>query len=142
MIGLFKAIRDFREDRDSSFYNFAHICIERQLTSALRSSNRKKHGPLNNYISFDRKEDNGGITLEETISLEGADPEEQVLEMEKLEELRSGIDKRLSKMEKEVLDYYLEGSNYTQIAEIMDKSPKSIDNALQRIRKKIKTIPT
>ncbi len=136
MIGLFKAVRDFRNDRDSSFFGFAQLCINRQLYSALEASNRKKHQPLNTYVSFSGEE--GKSMLEGFTSSEIRSPEQLILEEEKFQEFQEQLKQKLSKMEEKVLSYYLEGNNYIQIADIMGKSPKSIDNALQRIRQKIK----
>lgn len=140
MIGLFKAIRDYDEKKEAAFSYFAQICIKRQLASALEASNRKKHRPLNNYVSFSNDENDAGLSLEETISQGVISPEQMILEQEKLTEFNERIKSKLSKMEKEVLNLYLEGYNYTQIAKIMEKAPKSIDNALQRIRQKIRGV--
>lgn len=138
MIGLFKAIRDFQENHDASFYHFAEICINRQLYSALAASNRKKHIPLNSYISLSAQETVNGRMMEEEILGHSESPEQMLIEREVWEEFRRRLTGNLSKMENQVLHLYLEGNNYIQIAERMDKSPKSIDNALQRIRHKVK----
>lgn len=140
MIGLFKAVRDFQLDKESSFFTFANLCINRQLYSALEASNRKKHQPLNSYISFSMEEDELGVSLEEILVNDSESPEELMIEQEKYVEFQKQLRENLSKMEKEVLNYYLNGHNYIQIGEIMGKSPKSIDNALQRIRQKIRTL--
>lgn len=140
MIGLFKAVRDFQLDKESSFFTFANLCINRQLYSALEASNRKKHQPLNSYISFSMEEDELGVSLEEVLVNDSESPEELMIEQEKYVEFQKQLRENLSKMEKEVLNYYLNGHNYIQIGEIMGKSPKSIDNALQRIRQKIRTL--
>lgn len=139
MIGLFKAIRDYRPDKDASFYHFAELCINRQLYSALEASNRKKHQPLNSYISLSEGENQSIVGSEWLIDRESG-PEQLVIEREIQEECKRKLKQSLSKMENTVLQYYLEGNNYVQIAELMTKSPKSIDNALQRIRQKIKQI--
>lgn len=139
MIGLFKAVRDFKDDCDSSFFNFARLCINRQLYSAIQASNRKKNIPLNSYISFSQKEEEGK-NFEEILGEDSLSPEQLIIEQEKFEDLTRQVDKLLSKMERQVLDLYLDGYNYIQIAEKMEKSPKSIDNALQRIRQKIKQL--
>lgn len=138
MIGLFKAIRDFCDDRDSSFYHFAELCINRQLYSALQASNRKKHQPLNSYVSLSVEQPDDGRVLEEFLT-EGyaQNPEEMIIKHEVWVEFQKKLWKNLSKMEQQVLQFYLDGCSYTQIAERMNKSPKSIDNALQRIRQKI-----
>ena len=140
MIGLFKAIRDYDEKKDSSFFHFAQICISRQMYTAMEASNRKKHAPLNSYISLSADEENeSGENLPELLAaLSEANPEQIVINKEELEQMRKKADSVLSPMEKEVLAYYLQGMNYTKIAEVMQKPAKSIDNALQRIRNKLK----
>ena len=140
MIGLFKAIRDYDKEKDSSFFHFAQICISRQMYTAMEASNRKKHVPLNSYISLSASEENeSGENLPELLEeLSGTNPEQIVINKEELEQMRKKADSVLSPMEKEVLAYYLQGMNYTKIAEVMQKSAKSIDNALQRIRNKLK----
>lgn len=139
MIGLFKAIRDYRQDKDASFYHFAELCINRQLYSALEASNRKKHQPLNSYISLSDQDNQGAVAAELLVDPERG-PEQMVIEQELWEEYKKRLEQNLSKMENKVLQYYLDGNHYIQIAEIMGKSPKSIDNALQRIRQKIRQI--
>lgn len=132
MIGLFKAIQDYRSDREASFHTFAGICIDRQLYSAVKNSTRQKHIPLNSYVS---------LSEEETGTLEGLwseNPEALVIDRENTGLLEKEISKALSPMENKVLDLYLRGYGYVQIAEMMGKKPKSIDNALQRIRMKIR----
>ena len=131
MIGLFKAIRDFCLDKDSSFFHFAGLCIHRQLYSAIEASNRKKHQPLNSYLSFFEQGAEGSIGFTSS-------PEQLVIEQEVSRELWNRVNSRLSPMEKQVLQFYLDGNNYMQIAGLMKKSPKSVDNALQRIRQKIR----
>ena len=137
MIGLFKAIRDFNPEKEVSFFTFAELCISRQLYSALEASNRKKHMPLNTYISFSVQEDAEGINLEQMLTDETASPEQLMIEHEAKEEFFMRLQEKLSPMEKKVLYLYLDGHSYTQIAELMGKAPKSIDNSLQRIRTKI-----
>ena len=137
MIGLFKAIRDFDSRKEVSFFAFAELCINRQLYSALEASNRKKHIPLNTYISFSNQEDADGVSLEQMLTDETASPEQLLIEQEGRAEFFQRLQEKLSPMEKKVLYLYLEGHSYTQIAELMDKTPKSIDNSLQRIRTKI-----
>lgn len=139
MIGLFKAIRDYRPHKDASFYHFAELCINRQLYSALEASNRKKHQPLNSYISLSDQDNQGAVAAELLVDQERG-PEQMVIEQELWEEYKKRLEQNLSKMENKVLQYYLDGNHYIQIAEIMGKSPKSIDNALQRIRQKIRQI--
>lgn len=137
MIGLFKAIRDYKPDKDASFYHFAELCINRQLYSALEASNRKKHQPLNSYISLSEQEHPDAVAAELLVDKESG-PEQVVIEQEVWEEYKKRLAQKLSRMENQVLQYYLDGNHYIQIAEMMGKSPKSIDNALQRIRQKIR----
>ena len=139
MIGLFKAIRDYKPDKDASFYHFAELCINRQLYSALEASNRKKHQPLNSYISLSEQEHPDAVAAELLVDKESG-PEQTVIEQEVWEEYKKRLAQKLSRMENQVLQYYLEGNHYTQIAEMMGKRPKSIDNALQRIRQKIRLL--
>ena len=112
MIGLFKAVQSYQPDKEASFQTFAGMCIDRQLYSAVQNSNRQKHKPLNSYI---------------------------IIDQESVKNLEQEIRRVLSPMENRVLEYYLKGYGYVRIAEMMGKTPKSIDNALQRIRGKIKS---
>lgn len=132
MIGLFKAVRDYRTDSEASFQTFARMCIDRQIYSAVQSSNRQKHIPLNSYVSLDGTE---AENMEESWE---ENPESILIDRENVSALQKKIKKSLSPMEKQVLDLYLEGCDYTRIAELIDKTPKSVDNALQRIRGKIR----
>ncbi|MGN0352976.1 MAG: sigma-70 family RNA polymerase sigma factor [Roseburia sp.] len=139
MIGLFKAIRDYKEEKESTFFHFAELCITRQLYSAVEASNRKKHSPLNFYISFSATEGEEGVPLEETLGADSrSNPEELVINQENQKLFLEQLRQKLSRFEREVLDFYLSGMNYQQIARQMEKSPKAIDNALQRIKGKIK----
>jgi len=140
MIGLFKAVRDYNPEKEVSFFSFADICISRQLYSALEASNRKKHMPLNTYISFSNQEEADGLNLEQMITEQTISPEQLLIEQEGKQEFFDKLEEKLSPMERKVLYLYLEGSSYTQIAEDMGKAPKSIDNTLQRIRGKIKLL--
>lgn len=139
MIGLFKAIRDYDGEKEVSFFCFAQLCITRQLYSAVEASNRKKHAPLNTYISFDTHVGEDGRSLAETLAADGMDnPEQFVIAQENFHGFFQTLKTGLSGMESEVLEEYLSGRNYRQIAEAMGKSPKAIDNALQRIRLKVR----
>lgn len=141
MIGLLKAIRDFRPDRESSFYHFADLCVSRQIFKAVEASGRKKHQPLNSYVSLSEQDKERGTSfLDMLISMDSINPEQVLIDRENAVVMQEKIDGVLSKMEKEVMGYYLEGMNYRQIAEIMNKQPKSIDNALQRIKGKLVNI--
>ncbi len=139
MIGLFKAIRDYRMEKDVSFYHFADLCITRQIYHAVEASQRKKHQPLNTYISLNAQM---GQESEDTLqdlleSVENPNPEQLLIDQENANDIQEKLYKNLSKFERQVLLLYLQGSNYRQIAEQLHKEPKAIDNALQRIRGKI-----
>lgn len=140
MIGLFKAVRDYNPEKEVCFFAFAEVCISRQLYSALEASNRKKHIPLNTYISFSNQAESEGVNLEEMITDQTISPEQIMIEQEGKKEFFDKLEEKLSPMEKKVLYLYLEGNGYTQIAEILNKTPKSIDNTLQRIRGKVKEL--
>lgn len=138
MIGLFKAVRDFREDRESSFAHFADLCVSRQIFNAVEASRRKKHQPLNSYVSLNAENgESGAMFLDMLMSLDAGDPEQLVIDRENAAAMGERIDRTFSRMEKRVLSYYLKGMNYVEIAKVMDKKPKAIDNALQRIRGKL-----
>lgn len=137
MIGLFKAIRDYRRGGDASFYYFAELCITRQMYTAVEASQRKKHAPLNSYISiYDDFQENGIPLMDVLTGAEDKNPEHMLIDRENLDQKLKNLAKDLSKMERIVFDYSLEGLDYKQIAKKMDKSPKAIDNALQRIKSK------
>jgi len=139
MIGLFKAIRDYDEEKESSFYHFAELCINRQIYTVIEAYNRKKHAPLNTYVSLYSGTNEDGVVLADALTAQGAEnPEQMMIEQENLLLFLENLKERLSKMERQVLEYYLAGLNYQQIAEQMVKSPKAIDNALQRIKIKAK----
>lgn len=135
MIGLFKAVRDYQPDRDAAFQTFASICVDRQIYNAIQSSNRQKHQPLNSYISLSEQD---GENEEHLGDNWGENPESIIIDQENVQDLEQEITATLSPMENQVLEYYLEGNGYGEIAQIMGKTPKSIDNALQRIRTKIR----
>lgn len=138
MIGLFKAIRDYDAGRETSFFHFAELCISRQLYNAVEASNRKKHAPLNSYVSFYAgSEEEGQSLLDSLSSGEIGNPEDMIISQENAKQFWKQLRERLSGMEQQVLDEYLSGLNYKQIAQRMGKSPKAIDNALQRIKGKI-----
>lgn len=138
MIGLFKAIRDFDEGKNSSFCTFASLCIKRQIYTAVTSSNRKKHLPLNNYISFYTEDgEDYNAVMNMLAAEEDSNPEMTVLLQERIGGLMDKIRYALSKYERSVLNLYLDGLSYTEIGEALGKPEKSIDNAIQRIRKKL-----
>ena len=149
LIGLFKAIKNYQPDKQSSFKNFANMCIERQLITAIKTSNRQKHMPLNSYLSlnmnaYDNNEENQNDTdLIEILNANFVeDPLDTITQKEYYKIIENTIDKALSSFEKQVLNFYMQGESYVQIAEKLNTPVKSIDNAIQRIRKKaIKEIP-
>lgn len=144
MIGLFKAVRDYDIGRDASFFTFADLCIARQMYTAVEASRRKKHTPLNSYISIYANGRTADADIEETelinvlASAQERNPEEVLIDRENLEGLERVIDKELSDFEKQVLDLYLTGMKYTQIAKVLGRDEKSTDNALQRIKNKLR----
>ncbi|ROR26290.1 RNA polymerase sigma-30 (SigH) subunit [Mobilisporobacter senegalensis] len=147
MIGLYKAIRDYKEDKDNSFRNFADLCVSRQMYNAIKASNRKKNIPLNNYISFytpihgDNREYEDKFSMVDLIIQDNElNPEEMLIDKENTSMIQYELGKRLSSFEQQVLQMYLGGLSYTQIAEELEKEPKSIDNALQRIKAKLNQI--
>ena len=141
MIGLFKAIKSFDQEKQSAFKTFANICIERQLITAIKSSNRQKHIPLNSYLSlnntaYDNSEQEGSELIDTFNSKTVEDPLETIMKREYYQEIHTSIDKSLSKFEKQVLDRFIKGESYVVIAKKLDAPVKSVDNAIQRIRKK------
>ncbi|MDE7063650.1 MAG: LuxR C-terminal-related transcriptional regulator, partial [Lachnospiraceae bacterium] len=130
-------VRDFRPDRDSSFYHFAQLCIARQMYTAVEASNRKKHAPLNSYVSLYGDDSDGMQMIEMLGSVDESNPENLMINQESLKDFQRKVRMTLSAMEQEVLNYCLQGLQYTQIAEIMGREPKAIDNAIQRIKKKL-----
>lgn len=140
MIGLFKAIRDFKDEKMVSFKSFAEICVTRQIITAIKTATRQKHMPLNSYISLNKPvyEDDGERTLMETINHDTvSDPEMLFIGKEEFLRIEGKINEVLSSFELEVLYLYLQGKSYHEIAGELNKEVKSIDNALQRIKKKI-----
>ncbi|MGN1269844.1 MAG: RNA polymerase sporulation sigma factor SigH [Clostridia bacterium] len=150
LIGLFKAIKSYKNDKQNSFKTFANMCIERQLITAIKSSNRQKHMPLNSYLSlnmnaYDNAEE-GNKSNSDLLEVLNAnlieDPLDTITQKEYYEIIEKTIHSSLSEFEKKVLNYYIQGESYVQIATKLDTPVKSIDNAIQRIRKKaIKEIP-
>ncbi|WAM34440.1 RNA polymerase sporulation sigma factor SigH [Caldicellulosiruptor morganii] len=140
MIGLFKAVRDFDESKYPTFRLFAELCITRQVITAIKTASRQKHIPLNTYISLNKPvyEENDERTLLDTIANSLiSDPEEVMITKEEFENALNVITGCLSPFENRVLSLYLEGRSYQEIAEMINKDVKSIDNALQRVKKKI-----
>ncbi len=134
MLGLLKAVREYDKERNASFPTFAALCVNRQMLSAIEAAGRKKHKALNESVSLDVIED----ASTDEISMASSDPATLIMEREAAYELRNNINKSLSPMEKSVLELFLDGFDYRQIAHRLGKSEKSIDNALQRIKGKVK----
>lgn len=141
MIGLFKAIRDYDSAEQMSFRGFAELCVTRQLITAVKSATRYKHGPLNTYVSFSRSvgdDDEGERVLADVLPASPQDdPAERLTSAERVRDLQAYVDDALSDLEVEVLRMYVEGRSYVEIAEILSRRTKSVDNALQRIKRKI-----
>lgn len=143
MIGLFKAIRDYDIGRDASFFTFADLCVSRQMYTAVQAAGRKKHSPLNTYISLysnppEKEGGEEGELVNSLISKADLNPEDLLIDKENVELIEKTIEKELSSFEKQVLDLYLTGMGYQQIARVLGKDDKSTDNALQRIKTKLK----
>ena len=142
LIGLFKAVKSYNGEKDNSFKSFANMCIERQLITAVKGSNRQKHIPLNSYVSLNNSSyeneegdvENPLIDILDTNTIE--DPLDTITKNEYIESVEKTINKSLSSFEKQVLNKYIEGQSYVQIAESLNSPVKSVDNAIQRIRKK------
>lgn len=143
MIGLFKAIRDYDIGRDASFATFADLCVARQMYTAVQAAGRKKHAPLNSYVSLyagngsDKTEEEKEL-LDSLVSRDEQNPEELLIDRENVERIEKAIESELSSFERQVLDLYLTGMKYTEIARVLGKDDKSTDNALQRCRSKIR----
>ena len=141
LVGLYKAVRDFRTDRESSFRNFAELCITRQIITAVKTATRNKHTPLNQYVSFSSSpaaSGEGEPTLEEVIAGPGVDdPVNQVISSEELRALVACLSTVLSELESRVLSLYLDGWSYEQVGERLDCDTKTVDNALQRVKRKV-----
>lgn len=141
MIGLFKAVRDFDSGRDAGFRTFAELCINRQMYTAVQASKRKKHVPLNTYVSLDDGAGEGqeGGTLAELLAdRTELSPEELFLDKERVAYLEDAIDRELSEFERQVLDLYMTGMSYAEIARVLGREEKATDNALQRLKAKIR----
>ncbi len=140
MIGLFKAIRDYNMDKLSSFRAFAELCITRQIITAIKTATRQKHIPLNSYVSLNKPifDEESDRTLMDIISEESiSDPEELIINREEIRGIENKMGEILSSLEWEVLTSYLDGKSYQEIAEDLDRHVKSIDNALQRVKRKL-----
>ena len=140
MIGLYKAIRDFKPDKLASFKAFAELCVTRQIITAIKTATRQKHIPLNTYVSLNKpiyEEESDRTLLDVLAGFRITDPEELVISQEQMEHIEGEISKVLSDLELEVLTSYLDGKSYQEIACDLDRHAKSIDNALQRVKRKL-----
>ncbi|HHV45223.1 MAG TPA: RNA polymerase sporulation sigma factor SigH [Firmicutes bacterium] len=145
MIGLYKAIRDFRMEKPASFRAFAELCVTRQIITAVKTASRQKHAPLNTYISLHKPihdEESERTLLDIISSQQVADPEELLIDKEEFDHMCRQMNELLSDLEKEVLICYLEGKSYQEIATMLKRHVKSIDNALQRIKRKVERFLT
>ena len=144
MIGLFKAVRDYDPGRDASFYTFADLCISRQMYKAVQASRREKHTPLNTYVSLyadmaEAENDGNSTELINVIaSAVETNPEQLMIDRENVADIEAIIEKELSSFEKQVLDLYITGMSYSQIAGVLSRDAKSTDNALQRLKAKLR----
>ena len=142
LVGLYKAVRDFRSDRESSFRNFAELCITRQIITAVKTATRNKHVPLNQYVSFSAapagSAGDGEPTLDEVVPGPTAhDPVNQVISSEELRALVACLSTVLSDLESRVLSLYLDGRSYEEVGQCLDCDTKTVDNALQRVKRKV-----
>ncbi|HWH13077.1 MAG TPA: RNA polymerase sporulation sigma factor SigH [Solirubrobacteraceae bacterium] len=141
LVGLYKAVRDFRNDRESSFRNFAELCITRQIITAVKTATRNKHSPLNHYVSFSAPaggSDDEAPTFDELIAGPAVqDPASQAVSSEELRSLVTCLSTALSDLESNVLSLYLDGYSYEQIGDRLDCDCKTVDNALQRVKRKV-----
>ena len=140
MIGLYKAIRDYRYDRQASFRAFAEICVTRQIITAIKTATRQKHIPLNSYVSLNKPvfDEESERTLGEVVTTEAeGNPEDLFINQENLMDIESTMHRILSPLEQEVVNLYLEGKSYVEIAEQLNRHVKSVDNALQRVKRKL-----
>ena len=143
MIGLFNAIKDYDSGRDASFFTFADLCISRRMYNAIKASKREKHTPLNNYVSLygdndDKNLDGKSGVIELLSAGEISNPENLLIDKENVERIENLVEQELSNFEKQVFDLYITGMKYGQIAKVLGKDEKSTDNALQRIKNKLK----
>lgn len=140
MIGLYKAIRDFDADRGAAFRTFAELCITRQILTAIKAATRQKHAPLNTYVSFDQPTSSGsGLSLEETLGRpeDATDPLHRLVSSDTLRRLEELVGSLLSDLEADVLDLYVAGHSYKEIADAVGRHVKAVDNAIQRAKRKL-----
>ena len=139
MIGLYKAIRDFQPSRLASFRSFAELCVKRQIITAIKAATRQKHVPLNSYVSLNKPlyDEESDRTLLDVIEGRVTNPEELYISQEDLARIQTQISEVLSDLERQVLDAFMDGKSYQEIAELLGRHVKSIDNALQRVKRKL-----
>ena len=140
MIGLFKAFRDFKPDKLASFHAFADLCVTRQIITAIKTATRQKHVPLNSYVSLNKPiydEESDRTLMDVIVEGRAQNPEELIIDRENLVSLRDQVDQVLSSLEQDVLNAYLDGKSYQEIADKLGRHVKSIDNALQRVKRKL-----
>lgn len=139
MIGLFKAIRDFRGDRLSHFRAFADLCVTRQIITAVKMATRRKHVPLNGYLSLHSPgpETDDGVLMDSVPDLRACDPADAIMEARTAGDLRENLGRSLTALESSVLCYYLEGRSYREMSDALRCPPKRVDNALQRVKRKV-----
>ena len=140
LIGLYKAIRDYRYDRQTSFHSFAEICVTRQIITAIKTATRQKHMPLNSYVSLNKPvyEEESERTLSDVITQgKAGNPEDLFIDQEDFLDIESTMQRILSPLEQDVVNLYLEGKSYVEIAQQLDRHVKSVDNALQRVKRKL-----
>ncbi|MBR5231886.1 MAG: RNA polymerase sporulation sigma factor SigH [Clostridia bacterium] len=139
MIGLYKAIRDYKADKQTSFRAFAELCVKRQIITAIKTATRQKHVPLNSYVSLNKPlyDEESDRTLLDVIEGRVTNPEDLFISKEGMDNIQKQIDTLLSDFEKQVLEAFLDGKSYQEIALMLDRHVKSIDNALQRVKRKL-----
>lgn len=141
MIGLYKAIRDYRDDKQTSFRAFAEICITRQIITAIKTATRQKHIPLNSYVSLNKpvylEEDSDRTLIDFLTGNEATDPMEMIIDGEKLKDMKASFGEILSDLETRVLKLYVDGKSYQEISQELKRHVKSVDNALQRVKRKV-----
>ena len=139
MIGLYKAIRDFQPSRLASFRSFAELCVKRQIITAIKAATRQKHVPLNSYVSLNKPlfDEESDRTLLDVIEGRVTNPEDLYISQEDLSRIQTQISEVLSDLERQVLDAFMDGKSYQEIAELLGRHVKSIDNALQRVKRKL-----
>ena len=139
MIGLYKAIRDFQPERLASFRSFAELCVKRQIITAIKAATRQKHVPLNSYVSLNKPlyDEESDRTLMDVIEGRVTNPEDLYISQEDLNRIQTQISEVLSDLERRVLEAFMDGKSYQEIAELLGRHVKSIDNALQRVKRKL-----